>query len=363
MGNNRFESAIGEINRYISDDESKYIFSQRVMYSLTQDEYYVHCLGERFKEAFLSNADWKSYIARLKEKESSGKMIIYGAKGYGKMTIKYTPQVRWDYVMDRDVSELEVNGVPVIPIESIRDYADIDSDYFVVPSMRYREEMTENLRIVGIKDEHIIDGSLIWRITEGRQYFDLSMLKPDSSGERFADLGACDGMSSVEFLRWCGGNGYCYCFEPDRKNIDVLKRNMQQKGLNADKDFSLIEKGVWSESTELLFNESGSADSHFVSEMDDSADIHRVQVVALDDELKDKKVTFVKMDIEGAELEALRGAESIIRKQRPKLAICVYHKPEDIWTIPMYILSLRNDYRLFLRHYSFGGTETVLYAI
>ena len=74
-------------------------------------------------------------------------------------------------------------------------------------------------------------------------------------------------------------------------------------------------------------------------------------------------MTFIKMDIEGAELEALRGAESIIRKQRPKLAICVYHKPEDIWTIPMYILSLQNDYRLFLRHYSFGDTETVLYAI
>ena len=142
------------------------------------------------------------------------------------------------------------------------------------------EEMTDNLRAVGIKDEHIVDGSLIWRITEGRQYFDLSMLKPDRSGEAFADLGACDGMSSVEFLRWCEGNGYCYCFEPDRKNIDVLKRNMQQKGLNADKDFSLIAKGAWSESTELLFNESGSADSHFVSEMDDSADIHRVQVVA-----------------------------------------------------------------------------------
>lgn len=83
----------------------------------------------------------------------------------------------------------------------------------------------------------------------------------------------------------------------------------------------------------------------------------------LDDVLQGKKVTFIKMDIEGAELAALRGAEKIIREQRPRLAICVYHKPEDIWEIPSLILSCNPDYRLYLRHYSITETETVLYAI
>lgn len=88
-----------------------------------------------------------------------------------------------------------------------------------------------------------------------------------------------------------------------------------------------------------------------------------IEVRKLDDVLQGKKVTFIKMDIEGAELAALRGAEKIIREQRPRLAICVYHKPEDIWEIPSLILSCNPDYRLYLRHYSITETETVLYAI
>ncbi len=363
MTDNKLDAIIGNINKHICDDESRYIFSQRIMYSLSNDDYYLRALGERFKDNFLTNAQWKKYVEKLKEKESSGKMILYGAKGYGRMTIKFTPQIRWDYIVDRDTSIFEVNGIPVVQLETISDYVDIDLAYFIVPSMRYQEEMTDNLRSAGIKEDHIIDGSLIWKITEGRQYFDLEALKPDTSGEVFADLGACDGMSSVEFMKWCDNNGYCFCFEPDRKNADILKQNMAQKGFHENNHYSVVKKGAWSTSTELLFAESGSADSHLVSEEEKSDNIYRVPVTALDDELKGKKVTFIKMDIEGAELEALHGAEEIIRNQRPKLAICVYHKPEDIWAIPTYILSLQKDYKLFLRHYSFGATETVLYAI
>ena len=74
-------------------------------------------------------------------------------------------------------------------------------------------------------------------------------------------------------------------------------------------------------------------------------------------------ITFIKMDIEGSEIPALRGAKEIIETQKPKLAICVYHKPEDIWEIPELILDYVPEYRLYLRHYSITYTETVLYAI
>jgi hypothetical protein len=68
------------------------------------------------------------------------------------------------------------------------------------------------------------------------------------------------------------------------------------------------------------------------------------------------------MDIEGSELDALRGAAKIIRTQKPTLAICVYHKFEENWEIPEFIWSLNPEYQLFMRHYGEGLGETVLYA-
>lgn len=86
-------------------------------------------------------------------------------------------------------------------------------------------------------------------------------------------------------------------------------------------------------------------------------------MVAVDDIIEDHEATFIKMDIEGAELNALIGAEKTIRKSRPKLAISVYHKRRDIWEIPMLLLKYNPDYRFYLRCYSFTGNDTVLYAI
>lgn len=87
-----------------------------------------------------------------------------------------------------------------------------------------------------------------------------------------------------------------------------------------------------------------------------------MEVTSLDYTYKDR-VSFIKMDIEGSELEAIKGCKEHIKRDKPILAICVYHKPEDIVDIPLYILSLRSDYRFMMRHYSTKNSETVLYAI
>ena len=71
----------------------------------------------------------------------------------------------------------------------------------------------------------------------------------------------------------------------------------------------------------------------------------------------------IKLDVEGAELKALQGAEKTILQCRPKLAVCIYHKPEDIVEIPAYLLSLHSDYKFYIRHYQMSANETVLYAI
>lgn len=69
------------------------------------------------------------------------------------------------------------------------------------------------------------------------------------------------------------------------------------------------------------------------------------------------------MDIEGAEYQTLLGARNIIKEDMPILAVCVYHKKEDLFTIPQYIFDISKKYRLYLRHYSDNSTETVCYAV
>ena len=78
----------------------------------------------------------------------------------------------------------------------------------------------------------------------------------------------------------------------------------------------------------------------------------------------EQNITFIQMDIEGAELEALKGAKKIISHNHPVLAICIYHKPDDFYQIPLYIHSLYQNYHFFIRHHCKNrGSETVCYAI
>jgi hypothetical protein len=122
-------------------------------------------------------------------------------------------------------------------------------------------------------------------------------------------------------------------------------------------NINLIQAGVGSQTGILAF----SSDLKEASRIDEDGDI-KVNVIALDEELAGKRITFLKMDIEGSELAALKGAANIISSQKPKLVICLYHRYEDIWQIPAYIWSLYSDYTFYIRHYS-NSTETVLYAV
>lgn len=89
----------------------------------------------------------------------------------------------------------------------------------------------------------------------------------------------------------------------------------------------------------------------------------RINVTDLDSVLKDEKVTFIKFDIEEAGLNGIVGAEQIIREQKPKLAICIYHRIEDIWSIPALLLKYNSEYKFYLGHYSVGTYDSVLYAV
>ena len=89
---------------------------------------------------------------------------------------------------------------------------------------------------------------------------------------------------------------------------------------------------------------------------------HVIQCVSLDTMLAGETPTFIKMDIEGMEIEALRGAEKLIRTHHPQLAICVYHDMSHIWRIPLLLREFYSGYRFYVRNYQYMGLETVVYA-
>ena len=174
--------------------------------------------------------------------------------------------------------------------------------------------------------------------------------------EYVVDCGAYDGDTLEMFLKHVGSAGKYFALECDPVNFKKL-----QSKFGGNDNIVLLPYGV-SDSDRTAFMDSGGGTASKISEKGEKA----IQLTTIDRIINDNmsNCTYIKMDIEGEELAALHGAEQTILKYRPKLAICVYHKAEDLWTIPQYILSLHHDYKLYLRKYvSPFSCELVLYAI
>jgi len=185
-----------------------------------------------------------------------------------------------------------------------------------------------------------------------KQYFEPDIYKITSK-DCFVDCGAFDGDTLDNLMRELNGNiSAYYGFEPDVKNY--FKFN---KKIDKYKNIEIFNKGVYSKNTTLKFNLNNRA-----SKIAEDGDIE-IEVVSLDNTLGDKKITFIKMDVEGAEKEALLGARKTIQNEKPALAVCVYHKFDDLYVIPDLIQSFGVKYKYYLRHYTLGLAETVLYAV
>lgn len=188
-----------------------------------------------------------------------------------------------------------------------------------------------------------------------RQYFALDV-PPWPEPLRMVDCGACDG-DTLEQVERLGLNIEALAlFEPDLLNFARLTERAR-KWRNRGIPVLAWPCGVHDSSQLLRFRGSQGAASAF----DQGGDVI-VPCVALDDALIGFRPNLLKMDIEGAEAHALAGARRLIEEHHPGLAICVYHKPEDLWLVPALVDSWKLGYRLFLRTHQFSGFDTVLYA-
>jgi FkbM family methyltransferase len=209
---------------------------------------------------------------------------------------------------------------------------------------------------------HILGTRLI-KTTSYPTYFEPNIINLHQN-EVFVDAGCYKGETVEEFVRQmkirnAGDYLYIYSFEPDAATYEIAINNLKDY-----KNVEVIAKGLWSDETVLkFFSDGGSGGSSFVLGQTSIS----IPVTSLDKFFEGKPrqelPTFIKMDIEGAEREALIGATNIIKKNHPKLAICVYHKPEDIFEIPQLIYEIDSSYKFSLHQCADGVYDTVLFAV
>lgn len=188
-----------------------------------------------------------------------------------------------------------------------------------------------------------------FRNIQEKQYFEpFIRLNP---GSVFVDIGGFDGITTHTFIQHCPFYAAIHFFEPDASNLNKAKEKLKEY-----QNIFYYQLGISHNKETLRFKSSGSS-----SKIDDSGDII-INTIPLDECIEDIP-SYVKMDIEGWEMNAIEGSKRIIKEHKPQLAICVYHKCDDLWKIPEQVFSIRDDYKLFLRHYTEGITETVMYFV
>lgn len=183
--------------------------------------------------------------------------------------------------------------------------------------------------------------STILNVTIGKKTIDTPIISPNE-----------------DFVEWSKGNYKgIFAFEPNAKMIDTCKKTFSNPKFH---DVALINKGAWSKPDTLKFQENSGI---FMggARVCESGKVS-IETDSIDNVLQGEKVTFIKMDIEGSEREALIGACKTIQKDKPKLALSIYHKPEDILEIPHIIYTYNNNYKFAIRQYASNMFETILYA-
>ena len=181
------------------------------------------------------------------------------------------------------------------------------------------------------------------------QYFDTDIV-PDIKNITFLDGGGYVGDTTPNIMKNYPDFNKIYLVEPNLLHINIAKR-----------DFGDIEN--------IEFINCGLSNKKITStnenkKQNNNCD-HNYQAQNLDtiDNIVKNKIDFIKLDIEGAEQDAIEGARETIKKYKPVLAICIYHKAEDWYKVPQKVLAINKEYKIYLRHYMEGIYETVMYFI
>lgn len=347
---------------HLNDEISKKIFEAKIMYASTGDVGYITGLESKYRNL---NSDMQVYVEKLRK---GSHCLIYGAGRAGHYLAGRFKQ--FGVVVDCFVDPDEIlgpvdqqTGIKVITDKELSENKSVYGDKTFVISYSKKpvaDEVKKRLiDEIGICEKNICSGIFDWRNNQG-QYFDYFEA---GENEVFVDCGCFDGATCYNFAGWCGHKGFehIYSFEADPENYKKSKAALEPLG-----KYDLYPYGTADEHKKVYFAADAFETSCIISreeaEKRNFEGVEEIETVALDDVLEGKRVTFIKMDIEGAEYEALIGARKLIMENRPRMAISVYHKFEDFVTLANLVLEMHPDYRIAFRHYGFDELETIMYV-
>lgn len=339
--------SVGKIRDALTDDESRIIFDARIDYMITQNI-------DHFFD-IIESLPYKWRCTQLEPYMDDGKtnIIIFGCGHDGKMTnriLKKCEGLSARYYCDSYQFGQVVDGLEVISVDELLE-KHIKNTVVVLGSSEYQNEIFSMLKEKGYPEDRIIKPYKVLIAEFGHQYFDFFSAEQD---EIFVDAGAFNGDTTLEFSSWAGTNyKKAFVLEP----LPDMCLEIENKIHKFDLKNVIIENcAAWDKDEELYFSAAGTG-----TKPNANGEL-LVRGKTIDDIVDGEKVTFIKMDIEGSELRALIGAKKTILKYKPKLAICIYHRPGDVIDLADYILELVPEYRLGIRHYFSNMWETVLYA-
>ncbi|SEA10636.1 methyltransferase, FkbM family [Pseudobutyrivibrio sp. ACV-2] len=352
--NTDFIEKTNKIYEHLLDEESKRLYVNRLKYNLTGDVQYLN-------DIVCSGSYLRNVLPWLNDNKNLP-VYIYGAGIWGDKlyhAIKDLASVE-GFVDSYKAGEYYC-GKKIYSIDELTN--SVNNVLFIVSIKKGYAEVKNLLLKRGVDASKIIALGEIYD-NEVNEYFETFIWHDDN--EVFVDAGVYDGGTTLDFVKW-SHNKYkkIYMFEPSIDYYNRFYKNVEHLD-----NCEWIKKGLWSKPDTLRFFDR--PDSDIATEQNlsglkgiDYSDEKWVDipVTSLDSYLPDERVTFIKMDIEGSELEAIKGAKRIITEQKPKLAICLYHKLEDIWTIPELLLEYNPEYYFYVRHYSMDMLDTVLYAV
>jgi FkbM family methyltransferase len=308
---------------------------------------------------------WGTSVEGIKVISPDESIKLYGKNAIFVISV-YTNGPIWDQLNPLDIEVVSFPELAWKYPDTLLPHGDLELPYKIFDQANEVKEAFKLWDDGTSRKEYL--GQLKWHTSLDRSVLPAHLPQQDiyfpedliiqSANDVFVDCGAFDGDTVRDFIiRKKEAFKQIVAIEPDPVNCQSLNNQNSRLNEKIRKKIVLMQNAVGSQKELVKFNVTGTAASSV------GKGTYEVECSTLDELLLNYAPTFIKMDIEGAELEALKGAQKIIGRYTPIMAVCMYHRQEHLWKIPQLLNTFSSQYKFFFRRYSDECWELVCYAI